>query len=129
MEFTDPNLYGWDQFTKQKIDTEQLHECSSLIPWEQTPWDHYIAEGCSLIRVNIYRIHFRTEAYTKLMTLNKEINKGLEHTLKNVWTKLGNPLEISNMKLVYYPGYDRLMYQLSGVFLRKTPFGICFCKT
>jgi hypothetical protein len=63
------------------------------------------------------------------MTLIKEINEGLERTLKQVWKKLANPREISNMKLVYYPDYDRVMYQLSGPSLRKTPFGIHFSKT
>jgi hypothetical protein len=36
-EVTDPNLYGWDRFTKKKLGTAEIHECSSLIPWEQTP--------------------------------------------------------------------------------------------
>jgi hypothetical protein len=84
MEVTDPNLYGWDRFTKQKLGTPQLHECSSLIPWEQTPWNHYISQGGSIIRVNMYRIRFRAGAYTQPMDLIKEINKGLERTLKQV---------------------------------------------
>jgi hypothetical protein len=63
------------------------------------------------------------------MALIKEINKGLERTLKQVWKKLNDPWEISNMKLVYYPDYDRVMYQLIGPFLRKTPLGIRFTKT
>jgi hypothetical protein len=57
-EVTDPNLYGWNRFTKEKLGTAQLHECSSLIPWEQTPWGHYIVQGCSLLRVMMYRIRF-----------------------------------------------------------------------
>jgi hypothetical protein len=89
-EDTDPNLYGWDRFTKEKLGTTELHECSSLIPWEQTPWNHYIAQGSSLIRVNMYRIRFTAGAYTKPMALIKEINKGLERTQKQVWKKLGN---------------------------------------
>jgi hypothetical protein len=128
-EVRDPNLYGWDGFTKEKTGTAQLHECSSLIPWEQTPWSYYISQGCSIIRVNIYRIRFRAGAYTKPMALNKEINDGLERTLKQVWKKLGNSWEISSMKLIYYPDYDRVMYHLSGPSLRMTPLGICFPKT
>jgi hypothetical protein len=77
----------------------------------------------------MYRIRFRVGAYTKPMALIKEINEGLERTLKQVWKKLGNPQEISNMKLIYCPDYDRVMYQLSGPSLRKTPFGIRFPKT
>jgi hypothetical protein len=127
-EVTDPNLYGWNRFTKEKLGTAQLHECSSLIPWEQTPWAHYIAQGGSILRVNMYRIRFRAGAYTQPMALIKEINGGLERTLKQVWKKLGNPREISNMELVYYPDYDRVTYQLSGPSLRKTPFGIRFPK-
>jgi hypothetical protein len=90
---------------------------------------HYIAEGGSLIRVNIYRTCFRAGAYTKPMALIKEINKGLQRILTKVWTKLGNPQEMSIMKLVYYPDYDRVMYQLRGSSLRKTPFGIPFPRT
>jgi hypothetical protein len=63
------------------------------------------------------------------MALIKEINEGLERTLKKVWRKVGNPQEISNMKLVYYADYDRVMYQLSGSTLRKTPLAIRFPKT
>jgi hypothetical protein len=100
-EVTDPNLYGWDRFIKEKLGTAQLHECSSLISWEQTPWDHYISQGGSIIRVNMYRMRFRAGAYTQPMALIKEINEGLEHTLKQVWKKLRNPREISNMKLIY----------------------------
>jgi hypothetical protein len=33
------------------------------------------------------------------------------------------------MKLVYYPAYDRVMYQLGGTTLRKTPLAIRFPKT
>jgi hypothetical protein len=61
--------------------------------------------------------------------LIKEITEGLERTLKQLRKKLGNPWEISNVKLVYYPDYDRVIYQLSGPSLRKTPFGIRFPKT
>jgi hypothetical protein len=74
----------------------------------------------------MYRIRFRAGAYTQPTALIKEINEGLKRTLKQVWKKLGNPREISNMKLVYYPDYDRVMYQLSGPSLRKTPLGIRF---
>jgi hypothetical protein len=77
----------------------------------------------------MYRIRFRAGAYTKPMALIKKINEGLERTLKQVWKKLGNPREISNMKLVYYLDYNCVMYQLSGPSLRKTPFGIRFPKT
>jgi hypothetical protein len=52
-EVTDPNLYGWDRFTKEKLDTAQLHECSSLIHWEQTSWAHYISQGGSIILLNM----------------------------------------------------------------------------
>jgi hypothetical protein len=71
----------------------------------------------------MYCIRFRAGSYTQAMALIKEINKGLERTLKQVWKKLGNPREISNMKLIYYPDYDRVMYQLSGPSLRKTRLG------
>jgi hypothetical protein len=77
----------------------------------------------------MYGIRFRAGAYTKPMALIKETNESLERTLKQVWKKLGNPREISNMKLVYYLDNDRVMYQLSGPSLRKTPFGIRFHKT
>jgi hypothetical protein len=109
-EVIDPNQYGWNRLTKEKLGTAHLHECSSLIPWEQTPWNHYIAQGGSILLVNMYRICFRAGAYTQHMALIKEINEGLERTLKQVWKKLGNPREISNMKLMYYPDYDRVMY-------------------
>jgi hypothetical protein len=128
-EVTDPNLYGWDRFTKEKLGTVPLHEYSSLIQWEQSPWAHYVSKSGSIIRVNLYRIRFRAGGYTQPMALIKEINEGLECTLKHVWKKLGNPKEISNMKLVYYPEYDRVMYRLSGPSLRTTPFGIRFPKT
>jgi hypothetical protein len=39
-EVTDPNLYGWNRFNKEKLGTVQLNECSSLIPWRQTSWAH-----------------------------------------------------------------------------------------
>jgi hypothetical protein len=130
-EVTDPNLYGWNRYTKQKLGTAHLHEFTSLIPWEQSRWSHYIAKtgtgkGRSIIRCNLYRIRFRAGAYTQPMALIEEINEGLEHTLKEVWKKVGNPKEISNMKLVYYPYYDRVMYQLSGPSMRTIPLAICF---
>jgi hypothetical protein len=64
-EVTDPNLYGWNRFIKEKLGTVPLHDCSSLIPWEQTPWAHYVAKGGSILRVNLYRIRFRAGAYTQ----------------------------------------------------------------
>jgi hypothetical protein len=63
------------------------------------------------------------------MALIKEINKGMERTQKQVWKELGSLQEISNMILVYYPEYNRVMYQLSRPSLRKTHFGIRFPKT
>ena len=63
------------------------------------------------------------------MALIKEINEALERCLKEVWKKVGNPREISNMKLVYYSDYDRVMYQLSGPSLRTTPLAIRFPNT
>jgi hypothetical protein len=95
-EVTDPNLYGWDRFTRQIIDMTPLYEYSSLIPWGS----HYIAQGGILLPVNIYRIRFRAGVYTKPMALIKEIDEGLERTLKQVWKKQGNPREISNMTLI-----------------------------
>jgi hypothetical protein len=53
----------------------------------------------------------------------------MERTLKKVWTKLGNPRDNNDMKLVYYPDYDRVVYKMSGRTLRKTPLAIHFPKT
>jgi hypothetical protein len=128
-EVTDPNLYGWNRFSLEKLGKVRLHECSALVPWEQTPWAHYVTNGGSILRVNQCRIRFRARAFTQPMALIKEINEGLERSLKQVWKKLGNPWEISNMKLVYYPDYDRVMYQLVGPSLRTTPLAIRFPNT
>ena len=128
-QVTDPNLYGWNRFSKEKIDNVPLYQCQSLVPWAHSPWAHYVPGDGSLIKVNVYRIRFRAGAYTKPMALIKEINEGLERTLKQVWKTLGNPKEISNMRLVYYPDYDRVMYELNGPSLRKNPMGIRFPTT
>jgi hypothetical protein len=128
-QITDPNLYGWNRFSKEKIDNVPLNECEPLVPWLQSYWAHYVTNRGSTLRCNVYRIRFRAGAYTRPMALIKEINEGLERTLKLVWKTLGNPKEISNMKLVYYQDYDRVMYQLNGPSLRTTPMGIRFPKT
>jgi hypothetical protein len=128
-QVTDPNLYGWNRYTKTKLSMVLLHELTALVPWEDSRWQHYMTKGKSILRCNLYRIRFRAGAYTQPMALIKEINEGLERCLKEVWKKLGNPREISNMKLVYYPDYDRVMYQLSGPSLRTTPLAIRFPRT
>ena len=128
-EVSDPDLYGWGRFNLQKLETLSLAQTIALLPWEKSPWKFYITKGKSILNMNTYRIRFRAGAYTKPMALIKEINEGLERTLKRVWKKEGNVRELSNMKLVYFPAYDRVMYQVNGSTLRKSVLAIRFPKT
>jgi hypothetical protein len=34
-QVTYPNLYGWNRFSKEKIDSVPLNECEHLVPWLQ----------------------------------------------------------------------------------------------